>query len=80
LITCELPTRAESSAGSFPSIPSDQIPTPRTPKLFASWDLTSSEVGSSNQVWCHWLPVLNANHAVLVLLFQYTGLFELRIC
>ncbi len=69
-ITGEFPTRAESNPGSFPSIPSDQIPTPRVPKLLASCDLMASEVGSSNHVWCHWLPTLNANHAVLVRLFQ----------
>jgi hypothetical protein len=52
----EFPNRAASMAGSFPSMPSAQIPTPRMWKALASSAFMAIEVGSSKYVSCHWEP------------------------
>jgi hypothetical protein len=51
--TGALPSRAVNIAGSFPSIPRLQIPTPRALKLLATWARAASAAGLSNQVWYH---------------------------
>ena len=51
-----LPSRAASMAGSLPSIPRAQIPTPAMWKKFANCALRAIDVGSSKNVVCHWVP------------------------
>src|ERR1700722_5595706 len=71
-MTGPLPTSAASMAGSLPSMPSAQMPTPRVPADAANCALSESDVASSNQVWCHCLPTLYEMKAVCDARLQYT--------
>ena len=59
--------------GSFPSMPSAQMPTPA--KLFAaaSWVASYKDVGSSKNVSCHCVPTSYDVQAVSVVGSQYWG-------
>ena len=56
LTTGANPRSADNMLGSFPSMPSAQMPTPA--KLFAaaSWVASYKDVGSSKNVSCHCVP------------------------
>jgi hypothetical protein len=55
LIGAALPSSAAIIAGSLPSMPSAQMPSPRSPYLFTSWALRATDCGLSKYASCHWL-------------------------
>jgi hypothetical protein len=70
LVAGAKPRRAARRDGSLPSMPRAQIPTP--PKFFesASCAASKSDVASSKNVSCHWVPTWYEVHAVLVTVSQ----------
>ena len=56
LTTGAFPSRAAIMAGSLPSIPRAQMPTPAMWKKEASCAFSAIDVGSSKYVVCHWVP------------------------
>lgn len=62
----ENPRSAASMLGSFPSMPSAQMPTPAKLLEVAICAASYREVGSSKKVSCHWLPTWYDVQAVSV--------------